>query len=691
MFTRVFSFLTGDKETIDFHSEKPFLYDYLIDKCSFSFSPEELSKPGFIKVEFKINKFGYEFKRTIGEKSFFPLFDFLCTSVRERDGIAGCSVDQIGSVEVLINDSLLLEHSQQSVIEDWVLFLFGALEEAVEFVDEDALLPIIQELDLFIPRCTEVFYSCISDKLEKLGRKQKGRCFGSLSKLIERFSVQYEKMLDANFSTVELSKTRPYSFLLDLKCSEQNININLSLVKETYFLTIDSCIYESIILTHSGNEYPFLYEPSLERYSLALARKTDEGIILLLPVGNYTIRGERTGKASLKSRPLRVSFSSSAQNKIHKLGIPLYIGDMKWGSGLFIIPEIINPGFYPFSDFELNEIHRGLNTINTSSCFCDSFNGTVVNGDPLELAYQWYMEEPSRSVFVAVQSYELSVPRWAKRVVVGTFEWVKAMSTAGMLFTNSTLPVWFVKKDRQIWVQTWHGIPYKKIGLDQPKHTVSEYYRRKLINQAEQWDILLAPHTEIATIYRSAFNYRGDITIRESPRLQTTKRIISEVGIEQLKSHFSSYFREKYGVSLLENVVLCVPTWREEPIGFNSDTNVRMLSKFVEYARNYFPTNTSFLLHLHHESRIAFFEFDDSVVNVTGEEDIFLLYSIADVVYTDYSSAMFDAYMLGKRVVIFQPDQEYYLKYLRGAYSNAYINPMLDNIEHLNGRFVSGF
>ena len=47
-----------------------------------------------------------------------------------------------------------------------------------------------------------------------------------------------------------------------------------------------------------------------------------------------------------------------------------------------------------------------------------------------------------------------------------TKEYGQALLTSLYLINNSTFQPWFIKKENQVYVNTWHGTPLKKMGFD---------------------------------------------------------------------------------------------------------------------------------------------------------------------------------------------------------------------------------
>src|SRR5699024_4364470 len=73
------------------------------------------------------------------------------------------------------------------------------------------------------------------------------------------------------------------------------------------------------------------------------------------------------------------------------------------------------------------------------------------------------------------------------------FKWLFVMARAEFLVTNSRMPHWIPKSKGTTYIQTWHGTPLKKLGVDiEEVHmpgTTTEKYRHNFTNEAKKWDV----------------------------------------------------------------------------------------------------------------------------------------------------------------------------------------------------------
>src|SRR5699024_12015935 len=111
-----------------------------------------------------------------------------------------------------------------------------------------------------------------------------------------------------------------------------------------------------------------------------------------------------------------------------------------------------------------------------------------------------------------------------------------------------------------------------------------------------------------------------------------------------------------------QRVLLYMPTWRENEKSIFSELDLSRLKKelgdeWVVLVRGHAMNS---------KSRSTFST--AGIVDVSTVNDPAILYLLANVLVTDYSSSMFDFTITGKPVAFFVPDIERYRDELRGMY-----------------------
>ena len=99
-------------------------------------------------------------------------------------------------------------------------------------------------------------------------------------------------------------------------------------------------------------------------------------------------------------------------------------------------------------------------------------------------------------------------------------KYLKYLCSAKYLINNVTFPNYFTKKDGQIYVNTWHGIPLKTLGYDMPNGGVET---SNVIRNFLQVDYMISASPFLTHIYKTAYKleniYQGKIIEEGYPRL----------------------------------------------------------------------------------------------------------------------------------------------------------------------------
>src|SRR5699024_5373938 len=190
-------------------------------------------------------------------------------------------------------------------------------------------------------------------------------------------------------------------------------------------------------------------------------------------------------------------------------------------------------------------------------------------------------------------------------------------------------------------INTWHGIPLKKVGNDVRGRSDFDFSNTNLFSYSGNYEY---------QIYKEAFNLtdenlyklgmpRNDIIIEDNP--QTRKKIIEEYNIQDKK------------------IILYAPTWRDNP----KDLELMDLKKWKEALSDQYVL----CLKAHGLSEQFNIKDDDFVIDVSDYEETSELIIAADILITDYSSIMFDFSLTSKPIFIYVPDYDKYRKE-RGLY-----------------------
>ena len=303
-----------------------------------------------------------------------------------------------------------------------------------------------------------------------------------------------------------------------------------------------------------------------------------------------------------------------------------------------------------YENFELNE----------NQILYESYHGSSISCNPFAIFQSLLKSEAHENALHIWALNDLStVPKAyenLKNVIFikrGSELYLKYLSTAKYLFNNVSFPEYYIRKKRQVYVNTWHGTPIKTLGKKmngelfahknitrnflQASHIISPncYTTEKLLNDYEVNGLCSAVVAE--TGYP-----RNDIILT-----------MSEVGKQSL--------RTKLGITDGHKLLLYAPTWRESQ---NIATfNVEKLLSDLESMQ---ASGWHILFKGHHLVEEILANAQISCVAPKGIDTNELL-AITDVLVSDYSSISIDFMATQRPIFYYTYDMDEYVK-TRGLY-----------------------
>lgn len=232
--------------------------------------------------------------------------------------------------------------------------------------------------------------------------------------------------------------------------------------------------------------------------------------------------------------------------------------------------------------------------------------------------------------------------------------YLRFLCSTEYLVNNATFPAYFIRKEGQFYLNTWHGTPWKTLGKDiknsfmELKNTQRNFLQSShLISPNPHTSWVLTERYDISDIYTGKFLECGypriDLTLNTAEKRK--QRLYDLLSLDSSKP-----------------VVLYAPTWRgtlgsPEVESSKLISEIRMMSQLdinVLFRGHYFVENSAYDLGI--GQYIV-----PSIIN-TNE-----LLSIVDVLVTDYSSISFD-YMATNRPIIYYIDDYEHYEESRGLY-----------------------
>ena len=259
-----------------------------------------------------------------------------------------------------------------------------------------------------------------------------------------------------------------------------------------------------------------------------------------------------------------------------------------------------------------------------------------------------------QQVWVADDVARASLPDGARAVRPGSGAYLAALGEARWIVASTHVPGYFRKRRDTVYVQTWHGTPLKRIGFEIPRlATRGDDYYKRLRNDVPKWDVLVSPNAFSTPILRRAFRYDGQIVESGYPRNDYLASPRAAAAREAV--------RAALGLDDATRAILYAPTLRDGT-PFELKLDIAALNERL-------GGDHAVLLRAHPVVVATMSEADRrGAVDVSRHGDIRDLYLAADVLVTDYSSAMFDFAVTRKPMLFFTYDLARYRDAMRGFY-----------------------
>jgi len=297
----------------------------------------------------------------------------------------------------------------------------------------------------------------------------------------------------------------------------------------------------------------------------------------------------------------------------------------------------------------------------------ESFGGRQVSDSPYAI-YEQLKDNPKVN---CIWSIKLDQKHYCEQhhipyAIRRSLKWVLAMEKARAWVINTRVPKWIRKPEFTYYVQTWHGTPLKKLGLDIKNvtmpNTTTEKYHQNFVLETHRWDALVSANDYSNKIFKSAFNYQQKFLEVGYPR---NDKLINSNADDIMK------LKMKLGIPLEKKVVMYAPTYRDNSFAEKGKYLFQMpfsIDKLLEKIGE----DTVLILRMHYliVGQLDLSKYNDKVLDFSQYHDISDLYLVSDLLITDYSSVFFDYAYLKRPIIFFPYDYNEYKDELRGFYLN---------------------
>lgn len=304
--------------------------------------------------------------------------------------------------------------------------------------------------------------------------------------------------------------------------------------------------------------------------------------------------------------------------------------------------------------------------------FFQSFNGTNFQGNPYYIyryifsdeKYKQYKLVIAHKVPFQLKSYLNKQGLFDDRVKIvelDSDEYIYFLSHSKYLVNNVTFNINFIKKSKQVYLNTWHGTPLKTLGrsVAGDPFALNNGQRNFLM-----CDYLIAPNELTKRVYEEEYIVhdimKGELVLGGYPR--------NSVFFDQ---DSRGKIKEKYGLTQCKSI-LYMPTWRGTACGVDDVDQVTEIERLAKDLGSEYKVFVKF----HPAMQKANQEFKHCY-NMPDDIEVYEFLNAVDILITDYSSVFFDFANAGSRIVLYQYDKEEYFS-SRGVYSEVEDNLPFD-------------
>lgn len=305
--------------------------------------------------------------------------------------------------------------------------------------------------------------------------------------------------------------------------------------------------------------------------------------------------------------------------------------------------------------------------INEKAILLEAQHGTEINGNMFYLAKELATNEAYSSYTVYMtcrpgnkkkfeETFEAYGIEGINLLILSTKAYMKVLASAKYLFNDNTFLPFYLKKEGQVYLNTWHGTPLKTLGkgIKNAMHGIGNAQKNFVCA-----DYLLYPNeytmNHMVEDYMLENIANGESVLAGYPR--NTAFFNSERGA-QIREELELEGKKIYAY---------MPTWRGS-VG-NIDQKANTYFKYYLYELDKLLNDDEIVyLNLH---PIAVKDVDFStfthIQNFPALYETYDFMNCADCLITDYSSVFYDYAVTGKKCVLFTFDQEEYFAD-RGVY-----------------------
>ena len=309
-------------------------------------------------------------------------------------------------------------------------------------------------------------------------------------------------------------------------------------------------------------------------------------------------------------------------------------------------------------------IHRFLKMpMKENWVICESFFGRYYSDSPKALYEYMSRTYPGRFRFIwVINDKKTKIPYPHTKVKRYTIRYAYYLARCKYNIFNVRQPMYVRKRQGNVFLETWHGTPLKKLVFDQDEVCgASPLYKEQVYRQSRVWDYLISPNHFSTEIFKSCFMFNKTILETGYPR--------NDILHCENRDELEAMFRRRLGIPEGKKTILYAPTWRDDEF-YGKGEYKFALKLDLQRMKERLGEGYVVLLRTHYfiADAIDVSEYGGFVMNFCRYNDISELYLVSDILITDYSSVFFDYAGLRRPMIFYTYDLDKYRDILRGFY-----------------------
>ena len=331
-------------------------------------------------------------------------------------------------------------------------------------------------------------------------------------------------------------------------------------------------------------------------------------------------------------------------------------------------------------DKDVIDVYREVSRkkcVDTSLVLLEGAQGKNYNGNmfyllkEIEQNPKWKDKHP---IFVATKDTEKKTKEILKNykffkaqvVVRNSKKYAEYLATAKYLFTDNSFPTYMVKREDQVYVNTWHGTPIKYLGISDLKNATS------LPNVQKNYlmcDYALFPNDHTREVFLDDYDLRnfmtGNCLMCDYPRND-------------------AFYDGSAPAEKIKNIAY-LPTWRGSGRIANVKEQKRIVAEFLNEIDKGLGDEQILYVNLHFlVGNDMDFEQYKHIRSFPKDQETYDFLKNCDMLISDYSSVIFDFAVSQKPIVLYAYDQEKY-EQEKGTYFSIdeLPFPIVENVDSL--------